>query len=438
MKNIYVTLSLLMLLIANCAWADQPALSLQQAYEFTLAQNEQLKITEAKVRVAEAKYKEAFAAMLPHITLGANERIRSSKNYGTSSNHNSQVTQVDENGVPITNSSNGRARDEFQVVTTLRQPIFTGFRDLHVSEALKADAAAQKYEVTRARQLLYLDVSSVFYQVALYTKDIKILQTLVNVLEDRRKELKRFLELGRSKESEIFAVDSEQANTEATIEQTKGALSASKELLAFLTGIPADQLNILIETPEVPLNTLASYLEMAQKRADISAADLRHAGAQNLVTAAERERWPQINFEGNYAPYEDPDLNRDWDMLLRAEIPIFEGGAISARVSQAEAERRITSLQAGAARRAAEKDVRVAYSDRVSSAAKVKALKNLVAASKKSLQSQQHDYSLGIVTNLDVLAAIRAEREAERELLLAQIATQNNVARLLVAAGEIQ
>jgi outer membrane protein TolC len=73
----------------------------------------------------------------------------------------------------------------------------------------------------------------------------------------------------------------------------------------------------------------------------------------------------------------------------------------------------------------------------VASRAREKSLATLVADAEKSYESQRADYKLGIVTNIDVLQAIRQVEDAKRRLLAAGVESHINSIKLAVASGDL-
>lgn len=414
---------------------QKPEMTLSEAYELSLKQSESLQRKEQDILGAEARYREALAAIYPNLHFITSERIRNSESFGFNSNSNNSNTSS--NGSVSNNGSRSNSKDQFETSFNLKQPIFNGFREFLISDAAKLEISAIRNDRERAKELLYLDVADVFHQIVLYSGDLKILNETTKVLNQRIDELGKFIELGKSKDSEILAARSDIADLEVTKSQVQGLMNASKELLAFLTGLPASELN-LKETPDiVPVLPLDNYLEQVKQRNDVQAAAERRDSSEKQVTATERERWPGFNFEGNLYPYESPDSDREWDLLFKMDIPIFEGGAISARADQQRAILQSNNLALSELKRASERDVRVAFQNYESAKDVVKSSKSLVESSRKNYESQRKDYEVGVVTNLDVLQSIRQKQDAVRRLLQAETDLRVDLIRLQIAAGGV-
>jgi outer membrane protein TolC len=184
-------------------------------------------------------------------------------------------------------------------------------------------------------------------------------------------------------------------------------------------------------------STLEQYVLKGKERADIRASTNQLASLTKQVSVASRERLPAINLSGNYYPYQDPDSAQDWDISVSLQVPLFDAGRISSRVSQQEALRRQGELNLQQLYRTAERDIRSSYALLLASRAREKSLATLVADAEKSYESQRADYKLGIVTNIDVLQAIRQVEDAKRRLLAAGVESHINSIKLAVASGDL-
>lgn len=398
-------------------------LSLEETYQLAKKQSESLAIRQQDIKIAEARYRQLLGEILPNIHALANQRWR-----------NDDYSTINQNDSATSRGGSDRTH-EFQTALVLQQPIFSGFRDYFAAQAAKQEIVATRYDAGRADELLFQDVAELYHQIKLYQSDQVVLREVEKILKSRIEELQRFLELGKSRESEILAAESAIADSRAMLDLTQGLLDASKEALAFLTGVPAQDLELKGEPiPAVHL-PLESYLEQGATRLDLKAAAARRDSRVKQLKSAERARWPRITFEGSAYPYEDPDLNRNWDVLLNFNLPIFEGGKLDAQIAEQAALLRTQELRLIETRRSVDREIRIAYSDFNTSLARMKSLEKVVEVSRKSYESQRRDYELGVVTNLDVLESIRQGREAYRQLLAAQSALKINAARLAVAAG---
>lgn len=420
-KIIYI-LFVFLFLNDNIRAEEKKLLSLKEAYQLTLDNSEVIAKKSEEIKSAEAKYKETISAIYPKITASSSERLK-----------NSTTTRNDFSNFSSTNNS----KNTFDTILNIKQPLFTGFREFYVAEANELEIKARKFEQERNKIFLYEDVASIFYQILYYQDDLKIISKTEKTFLQRIKELKQFISLGKSRSSEIQAAEAELDNLNTTKTKVSGLLNASKEMFSFL--VNTNEAFELDRKEDVfSLKPLEQLLTIGKEREDLKASAIRTEASGKELIASKREKWPVVYFDGNYYPYQDPDSNRDWDMQVRLDLPIFDGWGIDSRISQAEAKHFASSISTQETRRIIERDIRIAYNNLISSKDEVEKLKTLLNTTKKNYEAQHQDYELGVVTNLQVLAAISNVQDAERRLLDAKTNLKINQVKLQVAAGDIK
>jgi outer membrane protein len=404
-------------------------LDLQTSFELAVLHSETLGMKEEDVRVAQARYWQAIGAALPKVHLLATQRWQNSS--GSSSGLTSST------GIN-TDSNNSGGTDRFESRIQVRQPIFSGFRDINIASATKADTEARKHDKQRAYQLLYLDVADVFYQILLYEEDLGILKELEKATKDRVADLEHRVELGKSRSGDLLSSKSQMGMIGVTVAQVNGLLQSTKELFAFLTGIPAPEIRLKDSLKLPSVESLETYLKETGERPDVLAAISEERAARKRLSAAKGEHWGTISAEGNYYLKENPASNREWNILLTADIPLFEGGIIEARIRENRALARSSELNLDQLRRTADMEVRRAYSEFLSSAAQLAHLSETVNVSAENYKIQSEDFKLGITSNLEVLDSLKTLLETRRQRLSTEIDAHITLIRLFVAAGKVQ
>ncbi len=410
----------------------QESLSLTRCYELAVARSELIGIRAAQIDSAKANYDLAFASLFPELSLNLQHDLRDNPNFGRVSRGTSSFDD-DSSG----NQSGSLGRSQFVTSFKLTQPIFHGFREVLVAESLESSHQAAKLDQVRERDLLFLDVAELFYQALFFESDLKVFSQTEQVLLQRVKDLRDFVKLGKARESEVLAAESDLADLAATRERSQGALNSTRELLGSLVGVSAKDLVLHYEPWAGATFSLENGIEKAAERSDLLASKLRAESERLMLKSVERERWPALDFEGNGYAFDDPDRNRDWEIGLKLEMPIFDSGRIRAKVDEQRARLDLNELERTRLRRTIERDVRSAFAAVESSKAEIVALKKLTKSSQLNYESQRKDYELGVVTNLEVLQAIRQNQESARRLRLAELSLDLNQRRLEVAIGGV-
>lgn len=118
-------------------------------------------------------------------------------------------------------------------------------------------------------------------------------------------------------------------------------------------------------------------------------------------------------------------------------LPLYQGGAITAREREAAANKLKSMDDVESARRQAALQTRQAWLNLSSSVAQVKAYEQALVSSQSQLDSTTLGYEVGVRTSVDVLNAQQQYYSAKRDLLQARHDYLLNVIRLKAAAGTL-
>ena len=413
--------------VARAAEAPAPVppppgpFSLATCYELAVLRSETLGMKEEDVRVAEARYWQALGSILPHIHSITEQDVQNAA--GSS-------------GTSSSTSGGGGSKDRFSSRIRVTQPLFQGLRDFNAAAAARADTESRRQTERRFRQTLYQDVADVFYQVLTYEGDLRVLGEVETAYAQRIDELEKRVRLGKSRSSELLSAQTDLANARVLIEQGRGLLGASRELLAFFTGVKSESLALRDTQPTPTPEALETFLVRTGERPDILAAIATERSSTRLLSAVKGEHWPSISVAGDYFIKTHPESPLDWDIALVCDVPIFEGGIIEAKVREQKARLRTSTLSLEQLRRDTEREVRTTYNDFIASSAKWVRLEESCKISSENYDLQQEDYRRGVSSNLDVLTALRQMHEARRARHDSEMEMRANLVRLHVAAGK--
>ena len=415
-------------------------LGLNDVYSIVLQRSEQDQIRNEDLAVAEARYRSSLSSYYPEVFLFGRKTYYD--DYDSQDNSQLQsLLQQSQSGSSSSSSSTSsgssfsRVNDPYQVGAGFRWPIFSGFQTYHESEARQSEKTSALLSKQRFRELLYRDVSEVYFQILEYQKTVQILSEEQQALLARIGELSRRVGIGRSSQGELLAARTEYNNSRVELERIRGLESTSRELLAFLMGIPADGFSLQNTVPLPEQGRLEAYLATVENRKDVLAAEQSVDAARARQDSSEGGYYPNANIEGSYYATQKPDYGRDWGITLSIEIPIFSGGSTYYAVKESDANLRKSKLELQALKRSASYEVRSAYVDFVNSLSRLVLLRNSVQISRSTYLVQLRDYRLGIVSNLEVLNALRNYHASRRELVRMEMLARMNEIRLHVAAG---
>jgi outer membrane protein TolC len=194
--------------------ADAPpaaALTLEDCYRRALKASEALAISDEEIVQAETRYRTVRAGVLPRAGFRATEFYQ------------------DTSGVanPSTGGGTFTAHHRPTYNFYAHQPIFSGFREFAGLKSLSATREARKFDRRRAAHLLYQDVSGAFYTVVEWDQQWTLLTALEKSSQDRMKDLRERVRIGRSRKSELTAAGSQLATIQAEVREAEGMKRSS-------------------------------------------------------------------------------------------------------------------------------------------------------------------------------------------------------------------
>ncbi len=405
--------------MAVAASADAPpvtaagdGLTLRECYELALKRSESIAIQKEYIKETEGQLLQAFSAALPKVAFAYSEKWQD---------------------LPHNNNFGGASPEgKF----TFSQQLFAGFKEFAAIAATRHLGKQRQFDLKRARELLFTDVSDAFYLYASYQDTLDVLEQTHKALMDRVSELQRREAIGRSRSSEVASAMAKLYSNEAAMEGVRGQKNVAGELMEFLIGRTFDKLRPEdLPSKEVLLEEL---FPKVAARADVLAARENLEVFRNNVTVMRAPFLPTVTLAGNsYTKRLDANEGNDWDATLAVNVPLFNGLNDFGQVKQARAQFREADFQLSQATRRALLEIRNAYTQLASSRERLKALDRAVDGFEKNYELQMQDFQRSLVNNLDVLQAIQDLQGARSDRVTGKTDEQRAYWNLKVATGEI-
>ena len=396
-------------------------LTLSGAYRLALKRSEDIAMKQEVIHEAEAHFYQALSIVLPKASFVMTRF---------------EQDAPQESGSAFEGASGNalrRTRPERRFIFS--QPLFSGFKEFAALQASGAERSQRFFEKRRAEELLFLDVTDAFYALARSKRDMDILNDIRRALDQRIKELEGRARIGRSRESEVMTALSDLKLVEYELQVTQRLWIIWEQLLEFYIGKPLEG-----ELAEEPLENepseISYYLGAAAGRSDVKAGEQAAILAQKNVVVAQSGLFPTARLDGNaYTERVGFQSGIDWDVLLTIDVPLFDGAETFGNIKEAAAKREGARLDFEKRRRQAELEVKNTYEELVSSRLEEKALADAAEASRKSYELQNEEYRLNLVSNLEVLEALRQYQVVRHRLNGAQYEARKRFWKLKVASG---
>ncbi|MCY1701422.1 TolC family outer membrane protein [Lelliottia sp. SL45] len=260
------------------------------------------------------------------------------------------------------------------------------------------------------RYQLMATLSSVAEKTALSYVDVKRYTDLTQAAQENILALKNVQQLAKLRSSAGLSSTSDELQTQtrvagmqATLEQYNAALKSARARLSVLTGIDAQQLSPLPTTLEVQQDSLDSidYTLIPS----VLAARTMESSAQYGIERAKSQHWPTLSLKGGRTRYES-DNRSYWDdqIQLNIDAPLYQGGAVSARVRQAEGARAMAASQVDQARFDVLQKASVAMADWSGARGRMEAGNVQLENALRAREVYKNEYTLGKRSINDLLS----------------------------------
>ncbi|WP_137680494.1 TolC family outer membrane protein [Aurantiacibacter suaedae] len=283
-------------------------------------------------------------------------------------------------------------------------------------EAGRADLRGTESAVFSQVVAAYMDVIRNEAIVGLSANNVEVLEVNYQATSDR-------FEIGDLTRTDVAQSDARLALARSNLQSAEANLITARERYVELVGNAPGEL-----APPPPLPGLPSDVDTAVQialennpdliaaleRAQASRYDIDVAGAGRLPTLEAFGTGGYQNYLGTLSDPNTSEASTTAQAGLRLRLPLFQGGRVSARERQAQANSQAALEQVVATERAIIAQVRGAYSSWRAASAIVRSSQNAVDAAALSLEGVRAENTVGNRTILDIL-------NAQQELLNAQV-----------------
>ncbi len=342
------------------------------------------------------------------------------------------------------------SRNVFAGDLVLRLPLFTGGRITSAIAASKLLEEAAARRLARTREELVFNVSSVFYGILAQRQIVRAIDFSTKALEEHRERVRHLIDVQRAARVDLLRTEVRLADLRQRRVAEANRLAILKRVLVNLMGIraPGDSLAVDGRLALRPANIDRdeSLRRALSHRADYLAARAELEAQARRVDVARAARWPTVNLEGSYgvrhaaSPTSQPsgvDSTEDVGYIgVTAEIPLFEGGRIGARIRReryalAAAQERLRTLELQI-----RLDVETAVLDVEAGRARVAATEEAITQARESLRIEREKYAVGRSSQTDVLDAQSALVDAETAYYRALADYETALAEWALAVGD--
>lgn len=408
------------------------AANLTELYELALKNDPTFQSATFTLQATKQLKPEALSALLPALSAS-----------GTASR---LVGQTQYTSTPFVN----RSFDADQWVLQLTQPILRVEAILAYGEA-KASVEQAVAQYAAAEEDLVLRLSRAYFDVVVAEHHVSAARAQVAALNEQLQAARHSFDAGVASITDVDDAKSRIALAEAQQDAALNDVEASRAALEAIIGMEPPALNVLrsdamLPRPD-PSDVSAWVTRAVADNPAVKAANAAVTVADYEVDRSRAQRLPTIDmvatYGGNYSsgnitqPIDYSTNVKDRQLSVQVSVPLLEGGALRAHVTEARAKKSKAQADLTAAERQAALSARQSYAAILSGVSQVRALETAVSAGRSAVKGNRAGYGLGIRINSDVLNAEQQLYSTMQDLDKARYDTLFEGLKLKAATGEL-
>lgn len=362
-----------------------------------------------------------------------------------------EYTLTDQDVINTDNPFYSKGRIEYDTETyslKLTQPIFQYSYIVGLQQA-KVVFKRSDVEFEIAKQDVILRVAELYFNALLMQDNLAFIKAEQDAVEFHLKLVSERYERGLAPITDLYDAKARMATVVARTAEAKNELDDAFQALHEVGGKWISGLANLKEKKfslfsPVPANVdfwveaaLKQHLELSVQRLTVKA-------NEQEVRRQRSGHYPTLELVGRIN-YQETDGTmfgggsevQTADVLLRLNIPIFQGGIVSSKTREAASLHTASLQDLTKQHRAVVRQVRAAYSGVITAITRVNALQQSVASQELALEAKQEGFKSGLYASLEVLDAERDLYMAKRDYAQASYDYILNILRLKQLVGSL-
>ena len=416
-------------------------ITLEQAYDLTLATDQSIRIAFYEVRKADLLPWSALARVGPQLNGRAN--------YGRSeASTTATVRQTDTStGVPVTSavdrishSRNGAGA----IGINFQQPLidFTVFPAYRFGNLSAASARLQRQFTIR--ETLF-GVATAYYEVLKQQRLVEVNRETLRLGGGQLDLAQKRADVGEVTRSDVLRAQVVVETARRTLVESENLLELDRNTLGNILNLAPNTPYHVAEPPDYP-TTLPAFDGLLTRayahREDLRVKEL--AIEQDIALRGEviGQYGPrvtaQLDSEVGHTSGSSAQSDHDWQATVAVSVPFFTGGQREIDLRTANEQIEQTKLVREQAAKTVESDVKQAWLTVRSLTQTLKALHAQVVAAEQGYHDLENQYRAGTATSVDVLSALNDLNTARKDLAVQTYGYQVALRNLEQVAGVFQ
>lgn len=386
------------------------SVTLEEAVERTLRVNPQ--VVQARTGVGTAAYatKQAYASMLPSLSLSTGASLSSSERYD-----------------PQTNLRVSGQNESYSAGLSSSMDLFAGGRNLAAVRSARAGERAAEASLVTQRFATALMAKQAFFAVLRAEELIELNQQRIQQAEEQLAAAERRLGVGSATRSDVLRSRLQLSNARQAMLESATQRRTAMYALGQTIGVPGAVAAVgpeSLEPEPLALSPDALRAIMLEEAPAVTAARADVRVAEAVRSQSRAQYFPTIGVSGGYNwSNQDFVLNeglKSWSTRISLSYPLFNGLQREAAVDRANAQLTLAEAQADAAERSAVADLEGLLAALTLAEQQLEILRESVEVAQEDYRVQQERYQHGTATILELVSSQIALTQAEYDLINAR------------------
>jgi outer membrane protein TolC len=298
---------------------------------------------------------------------------------------------------------------------------------------------AARFSYQDARDIVVLVAANLYLQALAGRARIETSQAQLNTAKALYQRAVDMKNAGMAPGIDVLRAQVEMQAQQQRVIFFQNEFEKQKLSLARAIGLPTGQQFALSDrvpyTPPPPFTFEQALAEAYNGRADYRSAQAQVASAEEARKAAVAQRYPSLAISANYGALgqHPSSAHGTYAATANLEIPIFQGGRVSADVEQADAVLRQRRSQFDDLRTAIHYEIQTAFLDLKAAGEQVQVARSAVDLAGQQLTQAQDRFSAGVANTIEVVQAQEAVATANDNYISGLYAY--NIAKASLARG---
>jgi outer membrane protein TolC len=391
---------------------DVLSLTLEEAIELSLTQNEEVKIAREAVYNRDAQVGEVRSGILPSLTGQANytRNIKLPVLFFGTEEGTQQISIGEDNAY------------DFHLV--LEQDIDVFGRIPRALNAAHLYSDIGREDLQQVESEVVFNVKSLYYGVILAEEMKDVAEMSLEQAEDNLRQVESMVREGTRSRFDLLRARVEVSNRNPELIRARNEVELSRSRLKRILGLPLDSEIVLTDelTMETFEMTVDEGIELAlSRRPELNSIQMQEEMGKVEVTLSKLEYFPTLLFQSRYSVTGQTDRSfpdseefaRSWNASIGLSLPIFDGLRTSSKINQAQAQLSMTRYQ----RKKAEEEIRLEV---IETFREIETAREEIMSQEANVEEAEEAYRLSVIRFTNGLATQLEVNDVELALNLAR------------------